>query len=95
MNPTIRKIFNWWRLRKARKLALRYGLDFTHSCVFDEQLNLPIRHLMRGGLVLIPMKSGRKAYYKGIITSHYPGNTGQKDWLFEFQGYQEEPTCRN
>lgn len=87
MKERLKKFKVWRNLRKARKAAKRYGLDFTVKCVFDYQLRNYglVKH---NSICQVKMESGKTGLYLAKITKHWPGNTGQKDWSFEFQGYK-------
>ena len=85
-NP-LERLVSWWRLRQARRAAKKYGLDFEVWCVFDYQLK-PYGYPGSGQLCEVAMKSGKTAIYRAEITEFWPGNTGQKSWRFEFQGYK-------
>jgi len=86
MTPIFKYIVSWRNFRRSRYTAKRYGLDFERKCVFDHQLR-PLGYPRHGGIVSVSMRSGKVGLYKASITRFWPGNTGQKDWLFEFQGY--------
>lgn len=82
------KIKEAYYLRQARKAAKKYNLDFERKCIFDFELyTQSYGYAKDGETSLIPMESGKTGIYKAKITKIYPGNTGQKDWKFEFQGY--------
>ena len=91
----IKRLVCWWRLKKARRAAKRYGLDFEHRCCFRHQvasIGEGIQH-GDGEIARVPMKSGKVALYK--VTSERFGftsadDTGQRNWHFEFQGYVDQ-----
>jgi hypothetical protein len=83
-----KKLKSWWKHKQVRKVAEKHGLDFKHTCVFDHQLR-NYGYPKNGKIIDVEMRSGRIGLYKSIITRHWEGGTGQKDWKFEFQGYKE------
>jgi len=70
-----------------RRMAKKYDLDFEEKCAFDEQLAAFGGSPRCGEMRVIPMKSGRTAEYKCVLTKIWPGGTGQHDWRYEFQRY--------
>jgi hypothetical protein len=83
------KLYKWM----ARLLAKVHKLDFEHRCCFRHQLKYPGLVDGSGEIVLVKMKSGRMARYKVTSEQLEPfNNTGQKNWKFEFQGYNEKNT---
>ncbi len=92
MRHLLERIVSWWRHAQARRAAKKYGLDFTHKCCFHHQ----VAHIGaglkdgRGEIVLVPMTSGKVARYK-VTSERYSyvfEDTGQRNWRFEFQGYE-------
>jgi len=82
----VERLIIWWKLQQARKAAKKYNLDFELRCVFNHQ----IPYISAGkGIVKVPMESGKTGLYKANITE-FLGNTGQKNWKFEFVGYDTE-----
>ena len=81
-------------LWKARWLAKKYKLDFNHNCVFDHQVAhyglFEHGQLHNEKIVEVPMESGKIGLYNATVTLRWPGNTGQKNWHFEFQGYKHD-----
>lgn len=82
------KLKHWWHHRKMRKYASEHGLDFRVGCVFDHQMR-PYGRPDHGDLCEVEMSSGRTAIYRAEI-DRFLGDTGQKDWLFYFQGYKPQ-----
>ena len=83
--------YNLW---KARRAAKKYNLDFNRNCVFDYQMShyglIEHGQLRDRKVVEVPMQSGKIGLYKATVTLTWPGNTGQKNWKFEFQGYKHD-----
>lgn len=77
-------------LRKARKAAKKYNLDFVKKCYFSYQLYRNFSGLKNGTgeIVKVPMESGKIGLYKVNSDRSNYGNTGQYDWYFKFQGYE-------
>lgn len=87
----MKQLGNWWRLRWARKAAKKYGLDFEHKCCFRHQIDSIGKGVRNGNgeIALIEMTSGKTAKYR-VTSERYNmafEATGQRNWLFEFQGY--------
>lgn len=82
----IDRLVSWKKHRQIRAAARKYNLDFEHGCLFDEQLR-PYGYPKHGELCVVDMQSGKKALYKATVTKVWSGDTGQKSWRFEFQGY--------
>ena len=87
----LKRIVSWWKHRQVRKAAKKYDLDFEHRCCFPEQV-IGIGEGLKygcGEIVRVLMQSGKIALYK--VTSrrvnYSADDTGQRHWLFEFQGY--------
>ncbi len=77
-------------IKKARKAAKKFNLDFEHRCCFRHQLNYKGLRKGNGEIVEVPMESGKIGLYK-IISERYSlifEDTGQRNWKFEFQGYK-------
>lgn len=96
MRNLLERIVSWWRHNQARRAAKKYGLDFTHKCCFRHQ----VAHIgvgLKDGcgeIVLVPMASGKVARYK-VTSERYSyvfEDTGQRNWRFEFQGYEPDKT---
>lgn len=78
------------QLRLARKAAKKYNLDFIKKCCFAHQIHgISNKTPKHNEIVKVPMESGKTGLYKVTIDSCW-GNTGQKDWYYEFQGYNNE-----
>jgi len=92
----LERIVSWLRLLQARRAAKKYGLDFEHKCCFQHQV-AGIGVGLRSGdgeIVLVPMRSGKTARYK-VTSERYSyvfDDTGQRNWRFEFQGYEPANT---
>ena len=85
----IARFRSWFYLKRARRAAKKYGLDFAHRCAFRHQLDYYGLKNGDGEIVKVPMTSGKTGLYK--VTSEMLRTgvdyTGQQNWHFEFQGY--------
>ena len=92
----LERIVSWWRHAQARRAAKKYGLDFEHKCCFRHQVANIGTGLKDGcgEIVLVPMLSGRIARYKVTSErfSYTFDDTGQRNWLWQFQGYEPANT---
>lgn len=90
----LERIVSWWRHAQARRAAKKYGLDFEHTCCFRHQVANIGTGLKDGcgEIVLVPMQSGRIARYKVTSErfSYTFDDTGQRNWLWQFQGYEPD-----
>lgn len=78
------------KLKKARKAAKKYHLDFNHKCLFNHQLSYSGLNYGNGEIAEVPMESGKTGLYQVISDSSTYNGTGQRDWYFTFMGYKED-----
>lgn len=77
------------------KYSPKRRLDFTHPCCFKHQVKQYGIHLDTGENVEVQMHSGKTGVYKVTSNPNGYGNTGQRDWHFEFLCYKQSQEKEN